>query len=234
MDRDRSCEASVNSRNSPVSRNPTCSPMSTALSPTRSSARAAMFMCMPQSRLLGSSASSSAWRCMRRLSRRPGRPCSGAAGTAPGRGARTLPSPCGPSDDHDSPISSSCCAHRLAPGQIRGRQVDLRHVHRLVADPLEVQVGVQDRRHQPKVGRDRRLQRQAAPGSPDRSPGIARRSRRPRRSPAWPWSSSRWTSASHGCWTALARELAHRRATRSSIPLQLSWNCVRCIIRTAP
>ena len=39
----------MNSRNSPVSRNPTCSAMSTALSPTRSRARAAMFMCIPQS-----------------------------------------------------------------------------------------------------------------------------------------------------------------------------------------
>src|SRR5439155_2558921 len=50
------CEASVNSRNSPVSRNATCSPMSTAWSPTRSSCRATTFMRMPHSRAWGSEA----------------------------------------------------------------------------------------------------------------------------------------------------------------------------------
>ena len=38
--------------------------------------------------------------------------------------------------------------------------MDLRDVHRLVADALEMQAAVQDRRDQPEVGRHRGLQRQ--------------------------------------------------------------------------
>src|SRR6266487_3036475 len=67
-----SWEASVNSRNSPVIRKLTCSAMSTALSPTRSSARAARFMCNPQSSAAGSSASFNASRWVARLRRSTG------------------------------------------------------------------------------------------------------------------------------------------------------------------
>src|SRR3954447_18265587 len=67
-----SCEASVNSRNSPVIRNPTCSAMSTAWSPTRSSARETRFMCNPQSSADGSSASLSASKWLARFNRSTG------------------------------------------------------------------------------------------------------------------------------------------------------------------
>ena len=46
-------DASVNSRNSPVTTNATCSPMSTALSPIRSSARATSIIVIAHSRTSG-------------------------------------------------------------------------------------------------------------------------------------------------------------------------------------
>src|SRR5947209_10299202 len=49
------CEASVNSRNSPVTTNAVCSPMSTALSPIRSSARATSIITIAHSRISASS-----------------------------------------------------------------------------------------------------------------------------------------------------------------------------------
>src|SRR5215207_172958 len=55
------CEASSNSRNRPVTTKAVCSPMSTALSPTRSMLRPTSIMCMAHSRWSGSSPSSSAW-----------------------------------------------------------------------------------------------------------------------------------------------------------------------------
>ena len=45
---------------------------------------------------------------------------------------------------------------RIVPGDL----VDLRDVHRLVADPLEVQARVDDDRDQPKVGGDGSLERE--------------------------------------------------------------------------
>ena len=50
-DQARGTEESENSRNSPVTTNATCSPMSTALSPMRSNARATSVMCIAHSRV---------------------------------------------------------------------------------------------------------------------------------------------------------------------------------------
>ncbi len=155
----------------------TCSPMSTALSPTRSRARAAMFMCIPQS---------SAGRIVRELQRlqvrrpveavdrvvHPGESAAQlevAAGERLHRGAdhpapRSCPSP---------PAAGAACRW---PGSSHGGEVELGHVHRLVADPLEVEAAVQDGGDQPEIGGDRRLERQQPRARLGRYPGRARRS----------------------------------------------------------
>jgi hypothetical protein len=70
-------EASVNSRNSPVTRKATCSPMSTALSPTRSSWRDTTYIRIPHSSLCLSSDTPSTCRSMPRFSRSMGSSSSG-------------------------------------------------------------------------------------------------------------------------------------------------------------
>jgi hypothetical protein len=52
--------------------------------------------------------------------------------------------------------------HLEAGWQAGGGLGDLRRVHRLVGDVLQMQVDVQQRRQQPQVGRDRGLEREQA------------------------------------------------------------------------
>ena len=48
----------------------------------------------------------------------------------------------------------------LARGQLLGREIELRDVHRLIPDPLQMKTDVQDGRHEPELCRHRRLQRE--------------------------------------------------------------------------
>ena len=153
-------EASVNSRNSPVMRYSTCSPMSTALSPTRSSARAARFMCRPQSSARGSSASFRASRWVARLSRSTGSSRAGSVRhSARSRRAnasmavRTMPTTM-------RAHLADLLAQGVAAGQRARGEVELRDVDGLVADPLEVQPRVQQGGDEPQIRGHRRLQGQ--------------------------------------------------------------------------
>ena len=109
----------MNSRNSPVSRNPTCSPMSTALSPDPlQRARGHVHVHPPVERCADRRRASAPRGACSGSAGRPGRPSSGASGRARGRGGRTPPSRCGASRTTMSPISASCWTHRLAARQV--------------------------------------------------------------------------------------------------------------------
>ena len=75
------------------------------------------------------------------------------------------------------------------PGQLGDRRA-------LVADPLEVEVRVEDREHEPEVARDRRLPREQQLDLVLDVEAAAGRSRRRRRSPRRPSSTSCETTAS--------------------------------------
>ena len=66
--------------------------------------------------------------------------------------------------DHEGSHLVDLLADRLASGLILRGQEELRDVHRLIGDPFEVQVAVQDRRHETEVCGDGRLQRQQLKG----------------------------------------------------------------------
>ena len=214
-------DASVNSRNSPETRNATCSPISTALSPTRSSARAARFMCMPHSSARGSSASLATSRCMFRFRRSTGSSIFGRRRqSSRSRRRRTRPSRRGPSRRRCAPSRRSAGGSSRCAGRSARDRLHLRHVDRLVADAFQVQARVEDR---PRPAEDRPLPAPAAPAaraSGGRARGRVCRSRRRRRSLVGAPASSCWISAS----TALGPTPPRARpasSRRSSDRLQL-------------
>ena len=149
------------------------------------------------------------------------------------RAARTRPSRCGSSTPRGCPSRRAAAPSARSRGRCRVIEVDLRDVHGLVADPLEVQAAVQDRRDQAEVGRHRGLQRQELQNTvvdlqvelvdlvvavDDALCRLA---------------SSRSTTASTAFGTDGRREIAHDEELALDVPASSSWNCVR-VIRTAP
>ena len=155
------CEASSNSRNSPVTTKATCSPISTALSPIRSIARAASSIVIPHSRRSASSPISSARWKHSRLS-------SSTTSSRRTRSLRHLDVALleGPLRLHDQ--APGVGAHlqdqldhpRVDRRVVAGQRDHLADVDALVPHPLDALQHVQQGRDQPQVGRHRRLRRQ--------------------------------------------------------------------------
>ena len=154
----RSCEASVNSRNSPLTRKAVCSPMSTAWSPIRSRQRETMIMRRPHSRRSGSLAE---------REHVPDDPAVGAVDQLVEVDERLGPASALRSRKESSAtrvISSARCAHLLEALEdrlvVRDDLHELRQLgdrHAVVGHALEVEVVVEDREHEAQVDGDRRL-----------------------------------------------------------------------------
>ncbi len=114
-----------------------------------------MFMWSPQSKLRGSSASFNASRCVL-----PVQSVDGVVHARKLEAELEVPSSerlhGGPKHPYDHITHlGELLAHRLAPRLVLRCEVQLGDVDRLIADPFQVEVAVQDRRDQSKVGRDR-------------------------------------------------------------------------------
>ena len=173
---------------SPVTTKATCSPMSTALSPIRSIARAASSIVIAHSRRSASSPISSARRKHSRLS-------SSTTSSLADQVLRHLDVALleGPLRLHDQrprvarPSSGSARTIRgSAGGVVAGQRDHLADVDALVPHPLDALQHVQQRRDQPQVGRHRRLRRQQRDQRPGAPPGSGRRCGRRRRPPPAP------------------------------------------------
>ena len=132
-------DASVNSPNSPVTRNAVCSPMSTALSPIRSRQRATMIIRIPHSCASGSlhvpEHLVGTRRFVRSTARRARRaPRARSTSRSANASSATLTISSQRSPISTRPSTSSCCVLE------RGRELrQLRDRDALVADPLEVE-----------------------------------------------------------------------------------------------
>ena len=229
------CDASVNSWNSPVTRNAVCSPMSTALSPIRSmtagdddhahppllrhrGARRARAPGRTTRRFVRSISSSSSTRLVGAARRRGRRR----------RRARRAPSPRRARPSRSRPSTRSWLGLEIG-GELR----QLGDRDALIADPLEVDRVVQDREHEPKVGRDGRLLREQL-SDQALDPVVARvdlvvERDRPRRTARRPARSRTLTAP--GARAGRARPCSWSVASSAS---RLCWNSTRAMaIRTA-